>query len=73
MERHLALEAQAVRNRALRLAPVDTGRLRQSVSVQQTVPLVFRVGTNVEYAPHVEFGTRKMRARPFLRPALRGK
>ena len=27
------------------------------------------VSTGVEYAPHVEFGTHKMAARPFLRPA----
>ena len=27
------------------------------------------VGTSVEYAPYVEFGTYKMAARPFLRPA----
>lgn len=28
------------------------------------------IGTNVEYAPHIEFGTSKMAARPYLRPAL---
>ena len=28
------------------------------------------VGTNVEYAPYVEFGTSKTRAKPFLRPAI---
>ena len=28
------------------------------------------VGTNVEYAPHQEFGTRHMAAHPFLRPAI---
>lgn len=28
------------------------------------------VGTNVEYAPHHEYGTVKMGARPYLRPAL---
>jgi phage gpG-like protein len=28
------------------------------------------VGTNVEYAPHVEFGTVRSYAQPFLRPSL---
>lgn len=28
------------------------------------------IGTNVDYAPHVEYGTRRMSAQPFLRPAL---
>ena len=28
------------------------------------------VSTGVEYAPHVEYGTYKMAARPFLRPAF---
>lgn len=28
------------------------------------------VGTNVEYAPYVEFGTKFMKARPHLRPAM---
>lgn len=28
------------------------------------------IGTNVKYGPALEFGTRKMAARPFLRPAL---
>lgn len=28
------------------------------------------VGTNVEYAPYVEFGTSKMKKRPYLKPAV---
>jgi len=62
-----------VERNAKRLCPVDTGRLRSSISHdlgRDGRGLVGSVGTNVEYAPHVEFGTRYMRAQPFLRPAL---
>lgn len=30
----------------------------------------WQVGTNVEYAPFVEFGTWKMAAQPYFRPAI---
>jgi HK97 gp10 family phage protein len=63
-----------VQNRARQLAPVDTGRLRSSIVSKVTQSTgsaeAIEVGTNVEYAPYVEFGTRHMRAQPFLRPAL---
>lgn len=49
---------------------VDSGRLRQSIGVQQVAEGHYRVGTNVEYAPYLEYGTRRMAARPFLRPAF---
>lgn len=39
-------------------APVDTGRLRNSISHQVDDETVY-VGTNVEYAPFLEFGTGK--------------
>ena len=48
--------------------PVDTGRLRNSISHQADDGAVY-IGTNVEYAPYVELGTSKMAARPYLRPA----
>ena len=40
------------------LAPVDTGNLRNSIShkVVNSEPAAY-IGTNVEYAPYVEFGT----------------
>lgn len=52
---------------------VDTGRLRASYTWAMgrvgRRPFV-EVGTNVKYAPFLEFGTRRMRARPHLRPAV---
>lgn len=58
---------------AKRIAPVDTGRLRSSITHEvggDAEGIVARVGTNVEYAAHLEYGTVRMSARPFLRPAL---
>jgi HK97 gp10 family phage protein len=50
--------------------PVDTGRLRGSIAVEiEEGGLGASVGTNVHYAPFVEFGTSRMRARPYLFPA----
>lgn len=52
---------------------VRTGRLRGSITwrLGQDAHSVYAdIGTNVEYAGYVELGTRRMRARPFLRPAL---
>lgn len=69
----VTLAALQVVNTAKSFCPVDTGRLRDSISWELgTVGLLpaARVGTNVEYAPFVELGTRYMAAQAFLRPAL---
>lgn len=49
---------------------VRTGNLRNSIShaVSKSEQAAF-IGTNVEYAPFVEMGTSKMKARPFIKPA----
>jgi phage gpG-like protein len=49
---------------------VDSGRLRQSITVLRLSDDHYRVGTNVVYAPLLEFGSRKVAPRPFMRPAL---
>jgi HK97 gp10 family phage protein len=57
---------------AKRLAPVDTGRLRASISEElrhDGEGLVEVVGTDVDYAPYVELGTVHQHAQPFLLPA----
>lgn len=45
---------------AKKLCPVDTGRLRNSIShtVDEEEPAAY-IGTNLEYAPYVELGTGK--------------
>ena len=62
--------AMVVQGSAVLLSPVDTGNLRSSINFKVESEDEARVGTNVDYAPHVEFGTKKMSAQPYLRPAL---
>lgn len=57
---------------AKKACPVDTGRLRNSIThqVRPSEKSVY-IGTNVEYAPYVELGTSRMEPQPFLRPAAK--
>lgn len=69
----LARRAVRVETAAKRLAPVDTGRLRSSISRElgrDGRGLFAQIGTIVDYGPYVEFGTSRMRPQPYLRPAL---
>ena len=71
--RDLARRAARVETRAKVLAPVDTGRLRSSITWALLVDgrgLYAEVGTNVLYAIYQELGTRHHRPQPFLVPAL---
>ena len=47
----------------------DTGQLRASGHVEKPAPLRRKVVFDAGHAPHLEFGTRHMAARPFLGPA----
>lgn len=83
--RDLMRRAIRVHSAAVTRCPVGTpesthkrgyigGRLRSSLTwevVREAGNLSAKVGTNVEYAPFVELGTRYMRAQPYLVPALR--
>lgn len=52
-------------------APVDTGRLRASINTYPTIPSdVIRVSDGVNYGFFQEFGTSKMKAQPYFRPAI---
>ena len=50
--------------------PVDTGRLRNSITnaVRAGEKAVY-IGSNVEYAAYVELGTSRRKATPYLKPA----
>lgn len=66
------LGLRAVRNMQ-QLCPVDTGRLRASIGMtagQDARGPYIDVGTNVDYALPVEYGTSHMDAQPFARPGL---
>lgn len=72
--RDLARRATRVQNQAKALCPVDTGRLRSSITYALGAdgrgPFA-DVGTNVTYGIFVELGTFRMSAQPYLLPALR--
>ncbi len=62
VNKELSKLAIKMANRAKKATVVDTGRLRASIATQMS-DLSAEIGTNVEYAPFVEFGTSKMEAR----------
>lgn len=56
---------------AVEIVPVDTGRLKGSIGhTYSEDEQTEYIGTNVEYAPYVEFGTSRQRAQPYLKPAV---
>lgn len=52
------------------IVPVRTGRLQRSIMYGVAGLMKFEVGSPVYYAAYVEYGTTKMRAQPYLRPAI---
>lgn len=70
-----ALEAigQTVEGRAADYAPVDTGRLRDSIThevADDEHAVYIGVPQEVDYGKYQELGTSKMPAHPFLKPAV---
>lgn len=62
-----------IQNSAIEKCPVLTGNLRRSIHTEVEGSNTYAqadVGTDVVYAPYVEFGTKRQAAQPYLRPAL---
>jgi HK97 gp10 family phage protein len=51
------------------VVPVDTGTLKNSIQAEREHGLLWIVAPHTDYAVYVEFGTRRMRPRPYMRPA----
>lgn len=66
--------AGVVENSAKQKVRVRTGNLRDSIKqknkTQSPTKVSVDIGTDVSYGPANEFGTSRMSAQPFLRPAL---
>ncbi|ATO43325.1 phage protein [Loigolactobacillus coryniformis subsp. torquens DSM 20004 = KCTC 3535] len=62
--------AQRVERAAKLNAPVDTGYLRQNIVAKKTGNLTARVDSFAFYSFYQEYGTRKMAAHPYFRPAI---
>lgn len=61
-----------IASQAAQNAPVDTSALRNSIepNSKMTGDMTFTVSDGVEYGVYQEFGTSKMGAWPFMRPAI---
>lgn len=58
LERALVKIGATAERYAKELCPVDTGNLRNSISFQDAPEEeAVYIGTNIEYAPYIEFGT----------------
>lgn len=73
IERALIAIGMTAETHAKEECPVDTGRLRNSIThevdMSDQSDQAAIIGSNVEYAAYVELGTSRQKAQPYLRPA----
>lgn len=70
VEKEIINTATKVQAGAKQRCPVDTGSLRNSISIKKLDDMEVEVGAYMPYAAYVEFGTYKMKAQPYLFPAF---
>lgn len=66
--------AVVAHNTARDMVPVDTGALKQSITlevVKEGDTYAAYVGSDLEYAPDVEYGKSNQKPQPYLQPAGR--
>lgn len=68
----VALVLEGTVKRAIKTGPTrafKTGNMMRSVHADVSGPTK-KVGVNADYAPHIYFGTKKMKPRPFLEAGI---
>ena len=69
LKRALTKSGIIIKSAAKALAPVDKGLLRGGISHRLEGIDRVVIGPNVDYGIYQEFGTKYMRAQPYMRPA----
>ena len=65
-------QAQQKAKRIVPVAKKNGGTLKRSITIRvDTIGLAGYITAGADYAPYVEYGTRKMDAQPFMQPAAR--
>lgn len=68
----LQISGQIIADSAIKNAPIKTGALRDSITFEvNKEEKSVRIGTNLFYAPFIEFGTKYIKPRFFLTKAAR--
>jgi HK97 gp10 family phage protein len=65
----MSVAAAMTEQESKRIVPVRTGTLQRSIRSKKTKQCEWFVGSDIFYAGFVEYGTSRMHARPYLRPA----
>jgi HK97 gp10 family phage protein len=60
VDAELLASALNIESKASKMAPVDTGRLRNSITYRDAGKLRYEIVAQTRYAPYVEFGTGKL-------------
>ena len=70
LERIVKRHGAALQQKAMRAAPVDTGTLKRSITLDISFTgLTATIAPHTDYASYVEYGTRYMDAQPYMRPS----
>lgn len=67
----IKLNGAELQQTSMKLSPVDTGQLKRSITLDiKDKGLTAVIAPHVNYAAYVEYGTRYMNAKPYIRPAF---